>query len=108
MSSEENKEVSTQEQQTEQQTEEQSEQVELNISDLVSFRSVLEISSRRGTWLAEELEDVGRLYKRLCAFLNRVLPKNEEQSTDSNETAENNDVGVGSSTDGSSDDKIVI
>lgn len=104
MSSEENKEVSTQEQQTEQ----QSEQVELNISDLVSFRSVLEISSRRGTWLAEELEDVGRLYKRLCAFLNRVLPKNEEQSTESNETVENNDVGVGSSTDGSSDDKIVI
>lgn len=99
-------EVSTQNKDSTQ--EQQTEQVELNISDLVSFRSVFEISSRRGTWLAEELEDVGRLYKRLCAFLNRVLPKNEEQSTESNETAENNDVGVGLSTNGSSDDKIVI
>ena len=41
----------------------------------MSLKLILQVSTRRGCWLAEELEDVGRLYKRLSAFLERVAPQ---------------------------------
>jgi len=48
---------------------------ELSLNDLMSLKLILQVSTRRGCWLAEELEDVGRLYKRLSAFLERVAPQ---------------------------------
>lgn len=51
--------------------------VELSLNDLMSLKLVLQVSTRRGCWLAEELEDVGKLYKRLSAFLERVAPQQE-------------------------------
>lgn len=50
---------------------------ELSLNDLMSLKLILQVSTRRGCWLAEELEDVGRLYKRLSAFLERVAPQQE-------------------------------
>jgi len=55
-------------------------QVELSLNDLMSLKLILQVSTRRGTWLAEELEDVGKLYKRLSAFLDRVVPKDGENA----------------------------
>lgn len=92
----------TEENNTQEETTEK--QFDLNISDLISLRSVLEISSRRGTWLAEELEDVGRLYKNLSGFLNKVLPKKEEST---NSTDDSNLV-TSDETSSTTDDKLVI
>ena len=48
---------------------------ELSLNDLMSLKLILQVSTRRGCWLAEELEDVGKLYKRLSSFLDRVAPQ---------------------------------
>ena len=44
---------------------------ELSLNDLMSLKLILQVSTRRGCWLAEELEDVGRLYKRFRTFWTR-------------------------------------
>ena len=54
---------------------------ELSLNDLMSTKLIIQVSTRRGCWLAEELEDVGKLYKRLSAFLDRVAPQQDPAST---------------------------
>jgi len=51
--------------------------VELSLNDLMSLKLIIQVSVKRGCWMAEELEDVGRLYKRLSSFLDKVLPEKE-------------------------------
>lgn len=48
---------------------------ELNISDLVAMKSIVEIASQRGTFKANELEGVGKIYNKLSNFLDSVAKK---------------------------------
>jgi hypothetical protein len=45
---------------------------ELNISDLNSLKTIIDIASQRGAFKANELEAVGKTYNRLANFLNQV------------------------------------
>jgi len=80
--------------------------VELSLNDLMSLKLILQVSTRRGCWLAEELEDVGKLYKRLSSFLDRVAPQPDPAaSTDESSETTNSEAPAVPSTDG---EKIVI
>ena len=48
---------------------------DLNISDLIALKSIVEISSQRGTFKANELEGVGKVYNKLSNFLDSVAKK---------------------------------
>ena len=48
---------------------------ELNLSDLASLRSILEVASSRGAFKAAELEAVGKAYNKLNTFLESVATK---------------------------------
>lgn len=45
---------------------------DLNISDLVALKSIIEIASQRGAFKATELEAVGKTFNRLNNFLETV------------------------------------
>lgn len=57
---------------------------ELNIQDLALARAVIELSTERGTFKANELANVGALYNKLDGFLKAV----EEQAKQAKEAAE--------------------
>jgi len=61
---------------------------DLNISDLNSVRSIIDIATQRGAFRANELEAVGKTYNKLTAFLDQVT----KQATDNKDVAkeENN------------------
>ncbi len=48
---------------------------DLNISDLLALKSIVEIASQRGSFKANELEGVGRTYNKLSNFLDSVAKK---------------------------------
>jgi hypothetical protein len=48
---------------------------ELNISDLLAIRNIIEIASQRGAFKAAELEVVGKTFNRLNSFLESVSKK---------------------------------
>jgi uncharacterized protein YigE (DUF2233 family) len=50
---------------------------DLNISDLAALKSIVEISSQRGTFKAGELEAVGKIYNKLSTFLEAVTKQKE-------------------------------
>jgi hypothetical protein len=79
---------------------------ELSINDLMSLKLIIQVSSKRGCWLAEELEDVGKLYKRLSSFLERVTPQ-QEQNTDTSTDGTQESAATEEATN-VSNDKIVI
>lgn len=48
---------------------------DLNISDLVALRSIIEVASQRGAFKAAELEAVGKTFNKLNTFLESVAKK---------------------------------
>jgi hypothetical protein len=50
---------------------------DLNLSDLASLRSILEVASSRGAFKAAELEAVGKTFNKLNTFLESVATKKE-------------------------------
>ncbi len=50
-------------------------QTDLNISDLVSLKSIIEVASQRGAFKANELEAVGKTFNKLNTFLESVTKK---------------------------------
>lgn len=48
---------------------------ELNISDLVALKSIIEVASQRGAFKAPELEAVGKTFNKLSTFLDSVSKK---------------------------------
>lgn len=54
---------------------EQPQGADLNISDLVALKSIIEIASQRGAFKAGELEAVGKTYNKLSVFLDSVTKK---------------------------------
>jgi hypothetical protein len=49
--------------------------VDLNISDLVALKSIIEVASQRGAFKAAELEAVGKTFNKLNTFLEAVSKK---------------------------------
>jgi len=50
-------------------------QPELSITDLQNIKSILDVSARRGTFSAAEMEAVGSTYNKLTKFLDTVAPQ---------------------------------
>lgn len=48
---------------------------DLNISDLVALKSIIEVASQRGAFKASELEAVGKAFNKLNNFLETVSKK---------------------------------
>jgi len=48
---------------------------DLNVSDLVAVKSIIEIASQRGAFKANELEAVGKTFNKLNTFLESVAKK---------------------------------
>jgi hypothetical protein len=48
---------------------------DLNISDLVALKSIIEVASQRGAFKANELEAVGKTFNKLNTFLESVAKK---------------------------------
>ena len=48
---------------------------DLNISDLVALKSIVEVASQRGAFKAQELEAVGKTFNKLTTFLESVAKK---------------------------------
>ena len=51
---------------------------DLTITDLANTRSIIELASRRGAFVANELSAVGATFDKLNAFLNAVAPQKTE------------------------------
>lgn len=67
--------VETEEVSSAQQQSAQQQGTDLNISDLVALKSIIEIASQRGAFKATELEAVGKTFNRLNGFLESVSKK---------------------------------
>ncbi len=50
---------------------------DLNISDLLAVKSIIDIASQRGAFKANELEAVGKTYNRINTFLESVSKKDQ-------------------------------
>lgn len=50
---------------------------DLNISDLLALKSIIDVASQRGAFKAAELESVGKTYNKLSNFLEHVTTKKE-------------------------------
>lgn len=48
---------------------------DLNISDLLALKTIVEVASQRGSFKANELEGVGKTYNKLSTFLESVAKK---------------------------------
>ena len=48
---------------------------DLNISDLVALKNIVEVASQRGAFKAAELEAVGKTFNKLNTFLESVSKK---------------------------------
>lgn len=48
---------------------------ELNISDLMALKTIVEVASQRGAFKANELEGVGKTYNKLSNFLETVAKR---------------------------------
>lgn len=48
---------------------------DLNISDLVALKNIIEVASQRGAFKATELEAVGKTFNKLNTFLESVAKK---------------------------------
>lgn len=64
---------------TEQQGQQEQQGPDLNITDLLAVRSIIDVASQRGTFKASELEAVGKIYNKLNAFLESVTKQKEGQ-----------------------------
>ncbi len=48
---------------------------DLNVSDLVALKNIIEVATTRGAFKATELEAVGKTFNKLNAFLEAVAKK---------------------------------
>lgn len=52
--------------------------VDLSIQDLVTLKNVVEVSAQRGTFKANEMEAVGKIFNKLSSFINSHVANNEK------------------------------
>jgi hypothetical protein len=60
----------------------------INITDLVAIRNLMNIAAERGAFKAEEMLEVGTVYNKLSSFLEAVIAQSQaqEQQTQPTET----------------------
>ena len=66
----------------------QQEQPSLNLQDLILVAQIIQVSSQRGAFKADELANVGTLYNKLIAFLQStgaLAPASAPANTEENE-----------------------
>lgn len=51
---------------------------DLSIQDLVILKNVVEVSAQRGTFKANEMEAVGKIFNKLSSFINSHVANNEK------------------------------
>jgi uncharacterized protein YfkK (UPF0435 family) len=51
---------------------------DLNINDLNALRQIIEVTNSRGSFKANEMEAVGRVYNKLSRFLDSASTKGQE------------------------------
>ena len=56
-------------------TPQQSQGPDLNVSDLVALKNIIEVATNRGAFKATELEAVGKTFNKLNSFLEAVAKK---------------------------------
>jgi hypothetical protein len=52
--------------------------VDLNVSDLIAIKNIIEVASDRGAFKAAELEAVGKTFNKLNMFLEAVTAEKKE------------------------------
>lgn len=60
----------------------------LTIQDLVLVAQIIQLTSQRGAYRAEELANVGNLYNKLVVFLESVGAINRQEETEPKEKSE--------------------
>ena len=58
------------------------EEPQLSIQDIALAARIIDVATRRGAIRAEEMEEVGGVYKRLESFVQASMPKNEEEQSE--------------------------
>jgi hypothetical protein len=56
-------------------TAQQSQGPDLNVSDLMALKNIIEVATNRGAFKATELEAVGKTFNKLTSFLEAVAKK---------------------------------
>jgi hypothetical protein len=56
-------------------TAQQSQGPDLNVSDLMALKNIIEVATNRGAFKATELEAVGKTFNKLNSFLEAVAKK---------------------------------
>lgn len=56
-------------------TESSQQSTDLNLSDLIAVRNIIEVATQRGAFKAAELEAVGKAYNKLNSFLEAAAKK---------------------------------
>lgn len=59
------------------QSKEETSGADLNISDLIALKNIIEVATQRGAFKAGELEAVGKTFNKLNSFLESVIKKDE-------------------------------
>jgi hypothetical protein len=59
---------------------------QITVNDIVQFKNILEICSKRGAFQASEMEVVGGLYNRVKSFTDEVEAKAREQESNNEES----------------------
>lgn len=68
----------------------------INMNDIKSVMSIIEVCTQRGAFKSEELENVGRLYNKFKLFINKsieppaMLPKTPDQPHKENLSSDEN------------------
>lgn len=65
-------------------TEQASTAPSLTLQDLIQVANIIQVTSQRGAYRAEELADVGNLYNKLIAFLTSVGAISPQQNAEEN------------------------
>lgn len=58
----------------------------ITLNDIVQFKNIIEVCSKRGAFQANELETVGALYNRVKLFTDEVEAKAREEQSNNEES----------------------
>lgn len=58
----------------------------ITINDIVQFKNIIEVCTKRGAFQANELETVGSLYNRIKLFTDEVEANTREKQSDNEES----------------------
>ena len=60
----------------------------ITVVDLNTIKNVIDLASTRGAFRASELEEIGKVYNKLTAFLDAVVAQAQAQESENAEAGE--------------------